>query len=223
MLPQLSAVDSQALETLYQLFPALSEEQKKQYQALGELYRYWNARINLISRKDIESLYLHHILHSLGICKVIRFKPSTIVADVGTGGGFPGIPLAILFPECHFILLDSTAKKIKVCQEIASSIGLKNVEAFHARVEDFSTSCHFVVSRAAMSLEILVKYTRHLFAKENFNALPNGIIALKGGDLTEELKPFRKLAEVELLDSFLHEEYFKEKKVIYLPIQPRRQ
>lgn len=217
---QLTPFDTEVLKTIFQLFPSLSEKQKGQYEALGELYRYWNARINLISRKDIDSLYLHHVLHSLGICQTIRFKPSTVIVDAGTGGGFPGIPLAILFPECHFLLVDSTAKKIKVCREIASSLELKNVEAFHSRIEDFSASCHFVVSRAAMSLAMLVRFTRHLFTKESYNALPNGIIALKGGDLTEELRAFRKEAQVDSLASFLKSDYFQEKKVVYLPIFP---
>lgn len=218
MPPQLTPFDTEVLKTIFLLFPSLSEKQKGQYEALGELYRYWNARINLISRKDIDSLYLHHVLHSLGVCQTIRFKPSTMIVDAGTGGGFPGIPLAILFPECQFLLVDSTAKKIKVCGEIASSLELKNVEAFHSRIEDFSASCHFVVSRAAMSLSMLARFTRHLFTTESFNDLPNGIVALKGGDLTEELLPFRKEAQVDSLTSFLKADYFQEKKVVYLPI-----
>lgn len=209
--------EEKALHRIYYLCPEITEEQKRQIEALRELYIYWNERINLISRKDIENLYAHHILHSIGICRIIQFKPHTTILDVGTGGGFPGIPLAILYPSCHFLLVDSTAKKIKVCQEVASSIKLKNIEAFHCRVEEFHHSCHFVVSRAAMPLDELHKKTRHLILKESFNALPNGIIALKGGNLEGEIAPFKRIVQVDELLPFLNEDYFAEKKVVYLP------
>lgn len=213
----MTASHAPAIVLLYQLFPNLNDEQKGQVEALGELYIEWNAKINLISRKDIEHLYLHHVLHSVGISKMLRFLPGTKVIDAGTGGGFPGIPLAILFPESQFLLVDSIGKKLKACEDIASRLGLKNVRCRHSRVENIDEKCHFVVSRAAMPLSELVNYTKKLFLRESINALPNGIIVLKGGNIEGEIAFCRKIAEVDDLSSYLRDDYFLDKKVIYLP------
>jgi 16S rRNA (guanine527-N7)-methyltransferase len=182
------------------------------------LYREWNAKINVISRKDIDNLYEHHILHSLAIAKVINFRPGTEILDFGTGGGFPGIPLAILFPECKFKLIDGTGKKIRVAQEVAKAIGLKNCQPEHLRGEDEKGKYDFVVSRAVMPLPDLVKIVRKNIAKTQQNALPNGVICLKGGDLQAELRPFYKIVETTDISTFFKEEWFKEKHVIYLPL-----
>jgi 16S rRNA (guanine527-N7)-methyltransferase len=198
-------------------FPNISPKQESQFAALHDLYPGWNNKINLISRKDIENLYEKHILHSLGIAKVIRFTDRSAVLDVGTGGGFPGIPLAILFPNVRFLLIDSIGKKIKVAEDIALQIGLDNVECCHERVEEEKRQFDFVVSRAVMPLPDLVKITRKNIIREQQNALPNGFICLKGGDLQAELKLFKnKVVEYELSDYF-QEEFFQTKKVIYLP------
>lgn len=199
-------------------FPNLSKEQKRQFDALDELYRDWNAKINVISRKDIDSLYEHHVLHSLAIAKTINLRPGTRVLDFGTGGGFPGIPLAIFFPECQFKLIDGTGKKIRVAQEIAQAIGLKNCHPEHLRGEEEKGRYEFIVSRAVMPLPDLVKIVRKNISKEQHNALPNGIICLKGGDLQAELKPFHKIVETTDISTFFEEEWFKGKHVIYLPI-----
>lgn len=204
----------------YNYFPHLTSTQKEQFEALDALYHDWNAKINVISRKDIDNLYLHHVLHSLAIAKVIRFKPQTTILDFGTGGGFPGIPLAIMFPECHFTLIDSTGKKIKVATEIANSIGLKNVEAFHRRGEEEKGKFDFVVSRAVMPLPDLVKIVRKNISKSQRNALPNGLVVLKGGSLNAEIKPFKKIVEQTEISTFFDNEWFKEKYVIYLPLSP---
>ncbi|MDR0832919.1 MAG: 16S rRNA (guanine(527)-N(7))-methyltransferase RsmG [Candidatus Symbiothrix sp.] len=199
-------------------FSALMAEQQAQFAALGDLYADWNAKINLISRKDIEHLYEKHILHSLGIAQVIRFTAGSKVLDVGTGGGFPGIPLAILFPEVQFVLLDSIGKKVKVAENVAQAIGLKNVDCRHARAEEETRKFDFVVSRAVMPLPDLVKITKKNIDKKQRNALPNGILCLKGGDLQAELAPFKKQAvEYELSDQF-DEAFFETKKVVYLPL-----
>ena len=199
-------------------FQNLSKEQKRQFDALDELYRDWNAKINVISRKDIDSLYEHHVLHSLAIAKTINLRPGTRVLDFGTGGGFPGIPLAIFFPECQFKLIDGTGKKIRVAQEIAQAIGLKNCHPEHLRGEEEKGRYEFIVSRAVMPLPDLVKIVRKNISKEQHNALPNGIICLKGGDLQAELKPFHKIVETTDISTFFEEEWFKGKHVIYLPI-----
>lgn len=203
-------------------FTHLSEEQKRQFDALDALYRDWNAKINVISRKDIDNLYEHHILHSLAIAKAIHFAPGSRVLDFGTGGGFPGIPLAILFPEVSFRLIDGTGKKIRVATEVAQAIGLKNVEAVHLRGEEEKGEYDFVVSRAVMPLPDLMKIIRKNFAKKQQNALPNGLLCLKGGDLEAELKPYEKIVEVTDLSTWFDEPWFKEdKKLIYVPSTKR--
>ena len=199
-------------------FPQISEEQQRQFDALGDLYLDWNAKINVISRKDIDNLYEHHVLHSLAIAKVVNFRPDTAILDFGTGGGFPGIPLAILFPECHFKLIDGTGKKIRVAQEVANAIGLKNCQPVHLRGEEEKGKYDFVVSRAVMPLPDLVKIVKKNIGKKQQNALPNGILCLKGGDLQAELRPFYKIVETTDISNFFTEEWFKGKHVIYLPI-----
>ena len=199
-------------------FPELSEEQQRQFDALDALYRDWNAKINVISRKDIDNLYEHHVLHSLAIAKIVNFRPGTEVLDFGTGGGFPGVPLAILFPECRFKLIDGTGKKIRVAQEVSQAIGLKNCEPTHLRGEEEKGKYDFIVSRAVMPLPDLVKIVRKNVSKTQRNALPNGVICLKGGDLQAELRPYSKIVEATDISTFFKEEWFKEKHVIYLPI-----
>jgi len=199
-------------------FPQLSEHQLQQFEALDNLYRNWNAKINVISRKDIDQLYEHHVLHSLAIAKIINFRPGTQILDFGTGGGFPGVPLAIMFPECHFRLIDGTGKKILVAQEVSKSIGLNNCEPVHLRGEEEKGKYDFVVSRAVMPLPDLAKIVRKNISKGQRNALPNGIICLKGGDLQAEIQPFHKIVEQTDISRFFEEEWFKQKHVIYLPI-----
>ena len=198
-------------------FPDLTPQQLSQIEALDALYRDWNDKINVISRKDIDNLYEHHVLHSMAIAKVICFRPGTTVLDFGTGGGFPGIPLAILFPECQFKLIDGTGKKIRVAQEVCNAIGLKNCQPAHLRGEDEKGHYDFVVSRAVMPLPDLVRIVRKNISKKQQNALPNGILCLKGGDLQAEIHPFRNIVQTTEISSFFKEEWFKEKHVIYLP------
>lgn len=199
-------------------FPELSEKQKTQFAALYDLYTDWNAKINVISRKDIENLYLHHVLHSLGVARMLRFKSGSAVMDIGTGGGFPGIPLAILFPEVQFHLVDSIGKKIKVGQAVAEAIGLENVTFRHCRAEEEKQLFDFVVSRAVMPLSDLVKIAKKNIKKEQQNALPNGLICLKGGELQHEILPFKNKATSINLSDFFNEEFFKTKKVVYVPL-----
>lgn len=206
------------MERILAYFPELSETQRKQFGALYELYTDWNAKINVISRKDIENLYLHHVLHSLGIAKLIRFKEGSSVMDIGTGGGFPGIPLAIFFPDVTFHLVDSIGKKIKVAQAVAESIGLTNVTFRHGRAEEEKQLFDFVISRAVMPLADLVKIARKNIKKEQSNALPNGLICLKGGELQHEILPFRQKAVMEELSDYFEEEFFKTKKVVFVPL-----
>ena len=198
-------------------FPGLSQTQKDQFAELDALYRFWNARINLISRKDIDMLYLHHILHSLAIAKVISFLPAEKVLDVGTGGGFPGIPLAIMFPETDFHLVDSIGKKIKVVQEVALGCGLKNVRATHARAEQIDEKFNFVVSRAVTKLTDFYPWVKGKFEKESKNTLQNGILYLKGGDLDQEIKESGLKAKLIPLSDYFTEEYFHTKYVVYIP------
>jgi len=206
------------IELIQKYFPNLSELQQKQFEQIGELYRDWNAKINVISRKDIDHLYEHHILHSLAIAKEISFTPGTVILDLGTGGGFPGIPLAILFPESQFKLIDSIGKKIKVATEIATQIGLKNVTTEHIRAENEKGKYDFVVSRAVMPLPDLAKLVKKNISSKQANPLPNGIICLKGGDLTHELLPYKRIVEVTPISNWFKEEWFKEKNVIFLPL-----
>lgn len=205
------------MKEILKYFPDLTKEQQRQIAALDELYRDWNAKINVISRKDIDHLYEHHVLHSMAIAKIIQFRTGTKILDFGTGGGFPGIPLAILFPECDFKLIDGTGKKIRVAQEVCNAIGLKNCHPEHLRGEDEKGKYDFIVSRAVMPLPDLLKIVKKNISKEQHNALPNGIICLKGGDLQEEMRPFRNLVEISNISKFFSEEWFKEKNIIYLP------
>lgn len=208
------------MQIIQKYFPNLTEKQQSQFAALDALYRDWNSKINVISRKDIDNLYEHHVLHSLAIAKAIQFTPGTKIMDFGCGGGFPGIPLAIMFPECQFKLIDGTGKKIKVCQEVAQAIGLENVTAEHKRGEEEKEKFDFIVSRAVMPLPDMVKIVRKNIAvdrKSQKNAMPNGIFCLKGGDLQAETKPFRNIVEKTNLTSYFKEEWFKEKHLIYLP------
>lgn len=204
-------------EIIRKYFPHLTPRQEEQIAALDTLYHDWNAKINVISRKDIDNLYEHHILHSLAIAKRIRFREGTNVLDFGTGGGFPGIPLAILFPESNFKLIDGTGKKIKVAREIADSIGLENVLPMHQRGEEEKGKFDFIVSRAVMPLPELMKVVKKNIACDQHNVLPNGVLVLKGGCLDEELRPFRKIAEKTELSQWFDEAWFKEKYLIYLP------
>jgi 16S rRNA (guanine527-N7)-methyltransferase len=199
-------------------FPALTALQKEQFDALEGLYADWNEKINVISRKDIGNLALHHILHSLSIARYISFVPGTRIIDVGTGGGFPGIPLAIFFPDVNFLLVDSIGKKIRVAGAVAKEIGLSNVEVIHTRVEDEKRKFHFIVSRAVMPLPDLIRVTRKNIATEQINALPNGIICLKGGDLTAELQPYRRMADEIPLSKYFSEPFFQTKKLVYVSL-----
>lgn len=206
------------MEIIRKYFPELTDTQLHQLEQLDSLYRDWNAKINVISRKDIDALYEHHVLHSMAIAKAVNFRPGTEILDFGTGGGFPGIPLAIMFPECRFKLIDGTGKKIRVAQEVCNAIGLKNCQPAHLRGEDEKGKYDFVVSRAVMPLPDLVKIVRKNISKTQRNATPNGIICLKGGELQAELQPFRNVVEVNPISTWFEEEWFKEKNVICLPI-----
>ena len=199
-------------------FPQLSAQQLEQFSKLDALYRDWNAKINVISRKDIDQLYLHHVLHSLAIARYYHFTPGTKILDFGTGGGFPGIPLAIMFPECNFKLIDGTGKKIRVAQEVSNAIGLKNCTPEHLRGEDEKGQYDFVVSRAVMPLPDLYKIVRKNISRQQHNALPNGILCLKGGALDAELQPFKKLVQTADIHQYFDDEWFKQKYVIYLPV-----
>ncbi|MBF1387412.1 16S rRNA (guanine(527)-N(7))-methyltransferase RsmG [Prevotella denticola] len=205
-------------EIIKKYFPHLTHRQEEQIAALDVLYHDWNAKINVVSRKDIDNLYEHHILHSLAIARRIHFREGTNVLDFGTGGGFPGIPLAILFPESNFKLIDGTGKKVKVAKEVADSIGLDNVLSVHQRGEEEKGKFDFIVSRAVMPLPDLMKIVRKNIARDQHNALPNGVIVLKGGNLDEELKPFRKIAERTELSQWFDEAWFKEKYLVYVPV-----
>ena len=199
-------------------FTDITDVQRRQFDALYELYQDWNSKINVISRKDIDNLYEHHVLHSLAIAKTIKFKDDTDILDFGTGGGFPGIPLAILFPNCRFQLIDGTGKKIRVATEVANAIGLKNCTPVHKRGEEEQGKYDFVVSRAVMPLPDLERIVRKNISDKQRNSMPNGIICLKGGNVEGEIQPFRKYVEVTEISQWFDEEWFKEKYVIYLPI-----
>ena len=207
------------VELLLKYFPDLTEEQRKQFAALYELYIDWNSKINVISRKDIENLYEHHVLHSLGIARVIRFRPGSKVMDLGTGGGFPGIPLAIMFPETQFKLIDSIGKKVKVAAAVAEAIGLKNCVCEHKNVIEEKGKYDFIVSRAVMPMPDLVKLVRKNVHHTQKNSLPNGIITLKGGDIQAEMQPFKHCGEVwSLAPTFADLEFFETKKVAYVSL-----
>lgn len=206
------------MELLTKYFPDLSKKQKEQFGELGELYKYWNAQINVISRQDIEHLYERHILHSLGIAKVIQFKSTTSVLDVGTGGGFPGIPLAIMFPEAHFHLVDSIGKKIKVVNEVASALKLKNVLAEQKRAEKLDQQYEFVVCRAVTRLQPFVSWISNKISPNSFHDLKNGVLALKGGDLTEERKELQKKTKIYQLSDYFEEDFYETKQVVYVPL-----
>ena len=206
------------ISIIHKYFPDLTSQQQEQFSQLQGLYEYWNAQINVISRKDIDLLYERHVLHSLGIAKVIQFKPKTNVMDVGCGGGFPGIQLAILFPENNFYLVDYIGKKIKVVNEVAQALGLKNVRAEHKRAEEVKEKFEFIISRAVTEFPTFYRWVQNKISKNQFNNLPNGILYLKGGDLTEELKEFQKRIVFYNLKYYFTEEFFETKKVVYLPM-----
>lgn len=203
------------MELIKKYFKNLSPTQTSQFEQLDELYHDWNSKINVISRKDIDNLYEHHVLHSLGIAEVINFKPGTKIMDLGTGGGFPGIPLAIMFPECHFHLVDSIGKKVKVCTEVAQALNLKNVTTEWTRAENIRDKYHFVVSRAVMPLADLVKIVRKNIATEQINSMPNGLICLKGGELANETLPMRSHTLITPLSDYFEEEFYSTKSVVY--------
>lgn len=207
------------LSLLKKYFPELNAQQLLQFEKAAALYKEWNSRINVISRKDIDHLVLHHFLHSLAIARFIRFNPGSLVLDVGTGGGFPGIPLAILFSETHFLLADSIAKKIRVVEEVKLGLGLKNVEAVRSRAEEIRQPVDYVVSRATAPMTDLVAWTRNILQPGQKGSMPNGWVVLKGGDLTEELRPFRKIIEIHPVTDYFSEEYFLTKSLVYLPRQ----
>ncbi|MCK5907097.1 MAG: 16S rRNA (guanine(527)-N(7))-methyltransferase RsmG [Flavobacteriales bacterium] len=206
------------MELIKKYFPELSDKQLEQFSKLEKVYKEWNAQINVVSRKDIDELYLRHVLHSLGIVKVQGFKPGTSVMDVGTGGGFPGIPLAIMFPETKFLLVDSIGKKLKVVKAVVDELGLKNVTILHDRVENVKEKFDFIVSRAVTNMPDFVGWVRKKIKKDSVHDRRNGILYLKGGDLSEELKDYQTVQLFDLPD-FFEEEFFETKKVVYLPMK----
>lgn len=207
------------MEIIRKYFTDLNDQQLDQFGRLGSLYQEWNSKINVISRKDIQQLYERHVLHSLSIAKIIQFKPMTTVLDVGTGGGFPGIPLAIMFPETSFLLIDSIGKKIRVVNEVVSALNLRNVRGEHIRVEDVKQKFDFVVSRAVTAFPRFVSMARTKVASQNNNDLPNGILYLKGGDFEEEIRPFKEQIQVFELQDFFQEEFFDTKRLIYMTLK----
>jgi 16S rRNA (guanine527-N7)-methyltransferase len=206
------------LNLLLRYFPSLSDVQKEQFVQMGLVYTEWNQKINVISRQDIGELYVRHVLHSLAIAKYVEFVPGTKIVDVGCGGGFPGIPLAVLFPEVEFTLVDSIGKKITVVNEVSKEIGLINVKGLNDRAEKLKEKYDFIVSRAVTAFPKFVALTRNLISKQQKNAIPNGIIYLKGGDFNDEVKPFAKLIEIKAITDYFNEPFFETKKVIYLPL-----
>lgn len=207
------------MEIIKKYFPTLTEQQQSQFAQLEALYNDWNAKINVISRKDIQNLYEHHVLHSLAIAEAIRFKPGSSIMDLGTGGGFPGIPLAIMFPEVQFHLVDSIGKKVRVAQEIASALGLQNVRCSHSRAEDIKEQYDFVVTRAVMPLVDLMKCARKNIARQQQNGLPNGIIALKGGELEREMASMRNICTTWNISDWFTEEYFQTKCIVHVTVK----
>ena len=209
---------AKTMDEIRKYFTELTATQIEQLTQLGELYRTWNERINVVSRKDIDNLYLHHVLHSMAIAKYVQFKTGTRVLDFGTGGGFPGIPLAIVFPECRFKLIDRTAKKIRVTQEIAAAIGLTNATAEQKAGEEERGEYDFVVSRAVMPLPDLMKIVKKNISREQRNALPNGLICLKGGNLDAETRTVKKVVDITPVGNWFEDEWFEEKNVVYVPM-----
>ncbi|WP_373512817.1 16S rRNA (guanine(527)-N(7))-methyltransferase RsmG [Persicitalea sp.] len=210
------------MDIILKYFPDLTERQREQFGQLRELYAFWNAQINVISRKDIDALYERHVLHSLGIAKVIQFRPGTTILDVGTGGGFPGIPLAILFPQAHFHLIDSIGKKIKVVQEVTDALKLPNVVAEKARAEYVERANYeFVLSRAVTRLAPFVEWVRHGISPNSFHDLKNGILCLKGGDLDEEIREYKRRVKIFDLAGSFEEDFFETKKVVYVPLSTK--
>lgn len=210
------------LDLILNYFPDLTDRQIEQFAALGELYRDWNQKINVISRKDMDAFYTHHVLHSLGIAKVMPFEPGTWVLDIGTGGGFPGIPLAIMFPETNFHLVDSIGKKITVVKDIVKTLKLGNVEAQQVRAETLTRKYDFVVSRAVTRMANFYPWVKGKFKKEDFNEFPNGILYLKGGDVDEEMEELSISYVTYHLDDYFKEDFFETKKVVYLPYEEKR-
>ena len=206
------------VETIFEYFPNLSDNQKEQFERLEELYKDWNQKINVVSRKDIDELYLRHVLHSLGVAKFISFKDGSKVLDVGTGGGFPGVPLAIFFPEVKFTLVDSIGKKIKVVDEVVEGLQLSNVKTINSRVEEIPGQFDFIVSRAVAAMPTFVHWVKGKIKKESVHDIRNGILYLKGGDLEEELKEYRT-AEIFELNDYFNEDFFETKKMVYLPLK----
>ncbi len=206
------------MEIIEKYFPHLTEEQRLQFEKLKPLYEEWNAQINVISRKDIDQFYIHHVLHSLAIAKILSFQKGTTVLDVGTGGGFPGIPLAILFPNCTFHLVDSIGKKIKVVNEVVKALDLKNVTTFNQRAETIPHKYDFIISRAVTQMPEFVKWVRKSIKSKHQNSLPNGILYLKGGDLKAEMKPIKSYYEIIEISDFYTEAFFETKKVVYLQV-----
>jgi len=212
-------MDKVSSDIIFKYFPNLTELQRKQFISLEALYIEWNAQINVVSRKDIEELYLRHVLHSLGIAKVLTFNPNSAVLDIGTGGGFPGIPLAILFPETYFVLVDSIGKKIKVVNEVAKGLGLTNVTGIHGRAEEVDQKFDFIVSRAVTRMKPFYQWTKGKFKKESTHKLKNGILYLKGGDLQEEMAESKLRFKIYELPTFFEESFFETKKVVYVANQ----
>ncbi|MGV6862309.1 MAG: 16S rRNA (guanine(527)-N(7))-methyltransferase RsmG [Putridiphycobacter sp.] len=208
----------QTVELIFKYFPKLTDEQKQQFSQLFDLYQDWNSKINVVSRKDFDNFYLKHVLHSLGIAECINFKDGSEVLDVGTGGGFPGIPLAIMFPNTRFMLVDSIGKKIKVANGVIESLGLKNVTAKQMRAEQVGHKFDFVVSRAVTQMPVFLTWVRKKIKSKEINAYPNGLLYLKGGDLSEEMKPVREYFEIVDLNQFFEEDFFETKKVVYVDL-----
>ena len=207
------------MELIRQYFPDLTVHQYEQFEALGPLYTDWNSKINVISRKDIDNLYLHHVLHSMAIAKAVRFADGTRIADIGTGGGFPGIPLAILFPQCRFTLIDSIGKKVRVADDVARRIGLENVVCRHERAEEEKEKFEFILSRGVMPLPDLCAIANRLIDRTTQrNAYPNGVVCLKGGDLGSETARFKKVKEIIEIQNFIKDDFFKDKKIVYVQI-----